>query len=329
MRTSSWVAVALGCFGVMGCGGSDSEGPSAQADEHLNVAPTSLAEAVAELNRADGLLAAGADQAVILAELTQLRERMEDLNGRVVSIEVGSEHVVNFYQDPSGSLVMAERSPREASSVLAALDLTKLSAAEVFLELAPGREVPPALLRNPAATAAPVAEVEAQAQLTGALTEHSDGLRGADRAADSDSLGRSQEALTSEDGPYFRDRYCQEGNVYFFCRPNRTGSLTAYAGATHSKVVVAPYAGGGAVTSSVTVGGVSVGSHATFMGERQTFYAISGWRSVRDPGCCGICACGTHAELWTVEHRWHFAASGKSYHVGGRFLFDPLHIFLQ
>jgi hypothetical protein len=331
MKKSSWAALVLGCFSVVGCGGSGSEAPASRADQHLNVAPATLADAAAELKRADSLLAAGADEAELLADLTQLRERMEELNGRVASIEIGPEHVVNFYQDASGSLVMGERAPLEAVSVFAALDLSKLSAAEVFLELAPDREVPEALLRNPAATSAPVVEVEAQPQpqRTGALTEHSDGLQVAEKAAAQDSLGRSQEALTSADGPYFRDRYCQEGNIYFFCRPNRTGSLTAYAGATHSKVVVAPYAGGGAVTSSLTVGGDAIGSFATFMGERQTFYGISGWRSVRDSGCCGICACGTHAELWTVEHRWHFGASGKSYHVGGRFLFDPLYLDFQ
>jgi hypothetical protein len=330
MKKSSWAALVLGCFAAVGCGGVDPEAPAAQADQPLNVTPATLAEAVAEVERADSLLAAGADEAEILADLARLRERMEELNGRIASIDIGPEHVVNFYQDASGGLVMGERAPREAVSVFAALDLSKLSAAEVFLELAPGREVPEALLRNPAATSAPVVEAEAQPQpqLTGALTEHSDGLRGAEKAAN-DSFGRSQEALTSEDGQYFRERYCQEGNIYFFCKPNRTGSLTAYAGATHSKVVVAPYAGGGAVTTSLTIGGESIASWATFMGERETFYGLSGGRSVRDPGCCGICACGTHIELWTVEHRWHFSASGKSYHVGGRFLFDPLYPAFQ
>ncbi|HWA75340.1 MAG TPA: hypothetical protein VG937_23545 [Polyangiaceae bacterium] len=326
MKTVLKAAALLMCFSAVGCGAEGSESASSQ-EQHLDVAPATLADATAELSRADVLLANGADPTVISAELAQLRERLDDLNGRVAHIDLEAGHVVNFYQDASGNLVVGERQLVGTPSALAALDLSKLSAAELFVALAPQRTVPEALLRNPTARLVPVAEAESQAVApTEVHGEVSSAPQLTSTSSKAGNIGRSQQALTGADGAFFRANFCPQNGVFFFCNPNWSGGLFAQANATHSKFSIAPFAGGGSVQTTVKVNGSSIGSFATFMGEVQTFFAMSGTHSVKDSGCCFICACGTHPEVKVQLHRWDVSAAGKDFHAGGRFLNDKNHI---
>ena len=316
----------LGCFAAVGCGGAESESLPAYENQHLNVSPSTLDQATTELARADRLLESGANQDTLRAELSALRDHMDELNGLVARVDVASDHVVNFFQVDQGHLVIQERAPAGRPSALAALDLSQFSAAALFEKLAPERVVPDALLTSAVATLEPVSEAgsaEASANQPARVSSAPSLLPS--NAQGTQSNGRSQSALTASDGAFFRANFCPQSGIFFFCNPNWANGFFAEANATHSRFSLAPFAGGGSVVANVRVNGSTIGAFAVFMGEVQTFFAISGKHSVTDSGCCWICACGTHPEVMVQQHHWELSnAIGKSFHVGGRFMNDKM-----
>ena len=320
------------CLLGAACEGS---GGSPSPDTQLNVAPATLAEARAEVERGNQLLASGGDKARLTAQLMQIRDQMDRLDGLVDQVTVGTGHVVSFYKSASDTIVIGERAPQGTAQVLPTLDLQHMSAVELHDQLAPGVPVPQALLDSDSATSQPVGG-SSDATPAAAVVGTSGGGAAAAPAGDTHLSANGdvdvvQSGLTGDQGALFRNTYCVTSvgrgtTVYSFCLPNWGGGAYAYASGTHSHVVTAPYAGGGAVLTSPTVNGSLLATYANFDGEVQMFYAISGWHSVTNGGCCFICACGTHREIMTQTHRWDVSAAGQSFHFGGIFVSDPTNL---
>jgi hypothetical protein len=329
-------AMALLLLGV-GCGSpdgsiSEKSDPATTAREaHLNVAPATLEEGAAELERANTLLAAGADPTRITGELQQLREHMDGLNGLVDRVEIAKNHTVAFYKTAEG-IVVGERSPQGTASAVAGLDLANLSVTELHLQLAPQQPVPQVLLDSALATQQAIVSKAAESEVTapgaaeGAPAAAVGPLQqpGA-LAAENANVKLIQSALTDGDGAYFRDHFCPEKGFYFYCYPNAGNWFHGNANATHSDLIIAPTSPGVASTA-LHVNGKSLGVFAAFNGEIDSYWAISGTHSVRDGGCCFICACGTHPEVLSQKHQWDVTASGVNFHIGGYFMNDPRHL---
>jgi len=136
---------------------------------------------------------------------------------------------------------------------------------------------------------------------------------------------------TGADGAYFRNNYCPSSvgratTIFPFCLPNWSGGAYATASATHSHVTTAPYAGGGTVLTSPSINGSTLATYASFDGEVDLYYLISGWHEVSNGGCCWICACGEHREIVRQTHRWDVSAAGQDFHFGGIFVSDPTNL---
>jgi hypothetical protein len=314
--------------------GASCEGPAGAPapDDQLNVAPATLAEARAEMERGNQLLANGADKARVTAQLMQIRDQMDRLDGIVDQVTVAPGHVVSFYRSTSDAILISERAPQGTAQVLPTLDLTHLSAVELHSALAPDVPVPQALLDSVTARSLPVGGAAEKATATTVASTLGGGSPGAPssgtRVTQAGDVDVVQSALTGADGAYFRNTYCLASlgsakTVFPFCLPNWSGGAYAYASGTHSHVTTAPYAGGGTVLTSPTVNGSQLATYASFDGEVDTYYAISGWHEVSDGGCCWICACGEHREIMTQTHRWDVSAAGQSFHFGGIFVSDP------
>ncbi len=336
MRTQM-ISAAMACLLLAaGCGSpdgstSDKTDPATTAREaHLNVAPATLEEGAAELERANTLLAAGADPARITGELQQVREHMDGLNGLVDRVEIAPNHTVGFYKTAEG-IVVGERALQGTSSAVAGLDLANLSVSELHLQLAPQQPVPQALLNSAMATqqamvsnaAAPEATVQEAADGAPAVTVGP--LQPDALPAEGANVKVIQSALTSADGPFFRDNFCPQKGFNYYCFPNAGNWAHAGANATHSDLTIAPFSPGVA-SIALHVNGTSIAIFAAFNGEIDRYWALSGTHSVRDGGCCIICACGTHPEVLSQRHQWDVTASGMGFHVGGYFLNDPGHI---
>ena len=93
-----------------------------------------------------------------------------------------------------------------------------------------------------------------------------------------------------------RRRLAHRG-VFSFCLPNWGGGAWATATSTHSVVAIAPFSGVGNVNLEPRVNGTLLASFAVFVGELSSFWVRGPRVSVEDPGCCFICACGTHLEV--------------------------------
>jgi hypothetical protein len=325
----------VGMVGMLACClvGASCEGPAGapSPDDQLNVAPATLAEARAEMERGNQLLANGADKARVTAQLMQIRDQMDRLDGLVEQVTVGPGHVVNFYRSASDTILIGERAPQGTAQVLPTLDLAHLSAVDLHSLLAPNLAVPQALIDSVTATSAPVggpSDKATAATVVGTTGGGSPALSVGNRVTQAGNVDVVQSALTGADGAYFRNNFCPASlgsakTVYPFCLPNWSGGAYAYASGTHSHVTIAPFAGGGTVLLSPTVNGGLLATYATFDGEIDVYYAISGWHEVSDGGCCFFCACGEHREIATQTHRWDVSAAGQSFHFGGIFVSDP------
>jgi hypothetical protein len=317
--------------------GASCEGPAGAPapDDQLNVAPATLAEARAEMERGNQLLANGADKARVTAQLMQIRDQMDRLDGIVDQVTVAPGHVVSFYRTSSDAILVSERGPQGTAQVLPTLDLTHLSAVELHSALAPEVPVPQALLDSVTATSLPVGGASQKATAATVVSTLGGGSPGAPssgtRVSEAGGVDVVQSALTGADGAYFRNNYCPSSlgsakTVFPFCLPDWSGGAYAYASATHSHVTTAPFAGGGTVLTSPSINGSTLATFASFDGEVDTYYAISGWHEVSDGGCCWICACGEHREIVTAAHRWDVSAAGQSFHFGGIFVSDPTNL---
>jgi hypothetical protein len=317
--------------------GASCEGPAGtpSPDDQLNVAPATLAEARAEMERGNRLLANGADKARVTAQLMQIRDQMDRLDGIVDQVTVGPGHVVSFYRSPSDAILISERAPQGTAQVLPTLDLTHLSAVELHSALAPEVPVPQALIDSITATSLPVGGASEKATAAtvvstlggGSLAAPSSGTR----VTESGDLAVVQSALTGADGAYFRNNYCPSSvgratTIFPFCLPNWSGGAYATASATHSHVTTAPYAGGGTVLTSPSINGSTLATYASFDGEVDLYYLISGWHEVSNGGCCWICACGEHREIVRQTQRWDVSAAGQDFHFGGIFVSDPTNL---
>lgn len=332
MQRGRLVGMLACCLVGASCEGSAGSPPT---DAQLNVAPATLAEARAEMERGNQLLANGADKARVTAQLLQIRDQMDRLDGIVDQLTVGPGHVVSIYRSTSDAILISERGPVGTAPVLPTLDLTHLSAVELHSALAPGVPVPQALLDSVTATSLPVDAASENATVVGTLGGGSPGSSpSGTRVTEAAGVDVVQSALTGADGAYFRNNYCPASlgsakTVYPFCLPGWSGGAYAYASATHSHVTTAPFAGGGTVLTSPSVNGSQLATYASFDGEIDTYYAISGWHEVSDGGCCFFCACGEHREIMTQTHRWDVSASGQSFHFGGIFVSDPRNLSFE
>jgi len=336
MRTQM-ISAAMTFLLLAGCGGldgstNDKSDPATTAREaHLNVAPATLEEGAAELEHANALIAAGADSSRIAGELKQLREHMDQLNGLVDRVEIASNHTVAFYKTAEG-IVVGERAPQGTRSAVAGLDLANLSVTELHLQLAPQQPVPQVLLDSALATQQAIVSQAAAAEVT---------ARGEAEAAPAVTVGPLQQpralgaenanvkliqsALTDADGPYFRDNFCPQKGTYYYCAPNVGNWAHVGTNATHSDLTIAPTSPGVA-SIALHINGKSIGVFAAFNGEIDSYWGLSGTHSVRDGGCCFICACGTHPEVLSYKHQWDVTATGVNFHVGGYFMNDPGHL---
>jgi len=325
------VAGAVACLLLaVGCGSADGT-PDViaenSAEEHLDVAPATLEKGASELARANELIAKGADKTRIMAEVAQLSQHLDKLNGLVDSVEVGPNHTVSFYSSAGGT-VLGERAPKGTPSAFTGLDLTTMSAVELHLKLAPQQEVPSALLKSETATNQPILQKgdAPSTPLAGYDAPAAAGGTPQTAVAQSDihtsEISAKQEELTSADGPFFVNNFCHNFGVFHTCAPNYNGHYWAYSNATHSDVVVAPY-GSGVTSTSWTLNNVLMGTWANFAGDILTLQAISGRHSVSD-GCCFICACGTHLETYWLQHRWD--TTGTGFHFSAWFYNNPKNI---
>ncbi|HEX2672323.1 MAG TPA: hypothetical protein VHM25_15690, partial [Polyangiaceae bacterium] len=132
-------------------------------------------------------------------------------------------------------------------------------------------------------------------------------------------VSAKQEELTGSDGPYFVSTYCHDYGVFHTCAPNYNGHYWAYSNATHSDIVVAPY-GSGVTSTSWTLNNALMGTWANYAGSILSLQAISGGHSVSD-GCCFFCACGTHLEIYWLQHRWD--TTGTGFHFSAWFYNNP------
>jgi hypothetical protein len=291
-------------------------------DQQIDIAPSSLEQARDELAKANELLARDPDNAELLRSLHMLRDHVDVLNGMVDRIEIGTNHVVTFYKGDQDVIIVGERMPRGTASVLTD-GAQRRSLVDLYRELAPDRQLPSALAESSAATLPPSSDtpVLSPGESGGGSTWlEPSGPR-------TDGLGVSQQLLTAADGPFFRDNFCPTGGVFSFCLPNWGGGAFATATSTHSVVNIAPFSGVGNVNLEPRVNGTLLASFAVFVGELSGFWVRGPRVSVRDSGCCLICACGTHLEVTRATLRWDVTnAASKGFHFGGNFYNAPLHI---
>ena len=310
---------ALTLFGGAACDGTGAGGDPA---EQIDVSPVSLDQAEAALGRANDMLAARPQDGQLQTDARLLRESMDRLSGMVARIDVASDHAVTFYKHTDGTITMGERLPQGKPSVLRPMDPARMSFVEVYRQLAPGLQVPQALLDSSAATSDALIPdaTETVGQVGGGSPAPA---LGAQPAADGVSV--TQSALTQADGPFFRNNFCPLTGVLPFCLPDWWNGAFATAYSTHSQIWIAPFAGGGAISLQIRYNGSLVATLAVFMGELHYYWRRGPHVSVTNSGCCFICACGTHTEVGKATHRWDVTnATNKGFHFGGNFYNKPL-----
>jgi hypothetical protein len=287
---------ALGMIPLMtiACGAEPQE-PS----EHINVDPTTLAEAAESLSAIERRLRESADEPFAHEALAKLRPRLDELNHLVARVEVRPGQFVSFYESEPGVIGVSESGPMGAESVVEPSDLEQ-PLVSLYERLSGGRKAPLALV-----------QAEARARVEHAVADLEPGLMSTsepiDRAAGSEQIARTAQALTEGDGPWFRDNGCFETGDARACFPNSAGNSWADYNTRTSFLTIAPYRASGPISISLKYQGTQRYVDAVFEGQWNNYQWFSGL------GGCGFWACVRN--LVIANHRWDILnADGKAYH---------------
>ena len=297
LSMSLLVATSLGA-----CGGVH--------EEEINTQPATLESAYQELDKLDALLSQRPDDSALLAMGRLLRKNMEDLNGVVDRLEIAPDHTVSFYRDEFGISVVELLSQGDEFAV----DDKDLSVEEIYAKLAPGRVIPK-ILRTVAMPAVDSSGTADQPELPQS--------GGGERAPSSGDIEQVQSALTSEDGPLFRDKYCpkrKHPGDFFDCLPNWRNGGYAYATMRETTLRLAPYHGS-MMRVRFTAAGIAPQTFAVFKGEvfGKTRHIVP-FVDVPTRDCGWLAPCPTFPMPRKHPMRWDFlSASGDRFHWGYRF----------
>jgi hypothetical protein len=259
VRAIAALAPALGLvLGVGACG------VTGQETDEIDVNPLTHEEASASLERIN---ARPGDPAARLA-VERIRPALDRLNGLVARVEVEPGRFVSFYEPSPGQIMVSERGPMDGRRLLAETEVQGQSVADLYRRLA-GAEAPAALI------AAQSRELEAIATGTADLATIggqavSSVSPGAERPAAAGDIATASSALTSADGPWFRDNVCFLFGDAFAdsvgCHPNWNDGGWAQASTKTSFLTVAPYSGNG-LTVRLQYSGATKFQDAMFNGE--------------------------------------------------------------
>jgi hypothetical protein len=301
------MALFTGIFAALaGCSdasGNAWSGDDASVQTEINVNPANHDEALEALTRIDALMSADQDDPVAHAALAKLRPRLDQLNHLIARVEAKSGHIVSFYEPEPGSISVSERGPADVTGPLNDSRLRDLSAVDLYAALSAGA-LPTALLeaQERAEVAAALsydpnvkAEVARESVLTSSVAAR-------ELAVKADGVGQSRQALTAEDGQFFRDNYCWRSGNSNHCLPDWYNGGWFARTAQTSFLRVAPFQGN--VSIRMTYQGSAKFTDPVFQGENLGWrYFSSTYGSVLGP------------QYNQRHHRWDILnATGDGFH---------------
>jgi len=296
-RTMTIGMVSLGVVSLMmmACGGAEPQ----SASEEINVNPATLEEAAASLASIQRLIRVRADDPRAHAALEQLRPRLDELNHLVARVEARPGQFVSFYESEPGVIGVAESGPKGAQPVLTSSDMQQ-SLVPLYERLSGGVKAPPSLVQAEARTRMD----HPSPDLAPGLVSISDKI--ATKAGEED-IGSVSQALTADDGQFFRDNGCFKTGDANFCFPNWSGNSFAEANTRTSFLTIAPFDAPGPISVGLKYNGTQRYVDAVFQGEWNNYQWFSGLSG------CGIFACVRN--LVFATHHWDiFNADGKGFH---------------
>jgi hypothetical protein len=316
-RSAGWIAFA-GCLALTGCGGAE----DGTADDIINTTPTSLAEANAEMDKIDRIMAESGSTPELVEKQRLIRDRIDAFSGLVDRIDIAPGHSINFFVGSEGEVVVNERMRVGERSAMEGTSPESIAA--IYERLAPGRAIPAALENLPALE---VGDASEGPSLEGTLA-------GADNTFSADGIGTERSGLSDSaaDGLWFFNNHCSikpGGSVVFrSCVIDKVGGRFAQASADHNQVSVAFTRGTGSIflRRRASEGGPIEQDVRILVGELHWVAWWGGWKNVRDSGCLPApFACGTHREAQRSFKRWSVEqASGQKYDMSAIFYNKPL-----
>lgn len=316
-RSANCFALA-GCLALAACSGAEDGG----TDHVINTTPTTLAEAHAEMDKIDRIMAETGSTPELVEQQHLIRDRIDVFSGLVDRIEVAPGHSVNFFVAPDGEVLVNERMKVGDRSVMQSNAAESIAA--IYQRLAPGRAIPAALEHAPALQ---TGDLSAGPNQEGSIPDSGTSFAAGDTAT-------VQSALTDspEDGLWFFHNHCNidpGGTVVFrSCVIDKIGGRFAQATSDHAQVSVAFTRGTGSIflRRRPSEGGTIEREVRILVDELHWVWWVGGWKDVRNSGCLPWpFACETHREAQQKFKRWSVEeASGQKYDMAAIFYNKPL-----
>jgi predicted secreted protein len=316
---------SAGCFALAGfvaltgCSGAE----DGVTDDVINTTPASLAEANAEMDKIDRIMAESGATPELVEQQQLIRDRIDVFSGLVDRIEIAPGHSVNFFVGADGEVFVNERMKVGDRSVMQGNSAESMAA--LYARLAPGRAIPAALENAPA--------LQGGELLTGPNQEGD--VADSDQNVAASDIASVQSAITdsAEDGLWFVANHCNTnpgGTVVYrgACVIDKVGGRYTQATADHAQVSVAYTRGTGSIflRRRPSEGGKIEREVRILVDEVHWVWWVGPWKDVRDSGCLPWpFACGTHREAQQQFKRWSIEeASGKKYDMSSVFYNKPL-----
>jgi hypothetical protein len=302
----------MSCLALAGCLGTED---GVGADDAVNTTPASLAEANAEMDKIDRIMAEGGSTPALVENQRLVRDRLEVFSGRVDKIDIAPGHSVDIFAAPDGQIYLSERMKIGDASVLKGDSSESIPA--IYARLAPGRALPAAIANAPSIqtdvlTSGPSEE--------GNLPSASE----TDRPSASDEgITTTKSALTDSaaDGLWFTANHCNAkpaGTVVFrgSCVIDKIGNRFSQATSDHATMRVAFTVGSGSIflRRRDVAGGPIKFEWRILRGELLNSWSVGPWKDVKTGTCLPLFACETQRQAQQTFMRFDIeGASGKKY----------------
>lgn len=317
-RTAGWLAGAMTCIALAACSGAEEGGD----DSAINTAPSSLAEANAEMDKIDRIIAEGGSTPALLETQRLVRDRLDVYSGLVDRLEVSPGHSLDIFAAPNGLIVLSERMKVGDLSVMK--NDAPESVPAIYARLAPGRVIPAAITN---ARSVQTSGITAGPSPQGDLSD-------SDQAVGADGAASVQSAITDSaaDGLWFVANHCNftpSGSIVYrgACVIDKVGNRHSQATSDHAQARVAFTVGNGSIflrVRSSTTAPEPWFEWRILRGEVLQAWVVGGWKEVPNSGCIPLIACQSHREAQRMFSRFTIeGASGKKYDMSTVFYNDP------
>lgn len=317
MRSTGWIAGAMSCLALAGCLGAEG---GVDTDDAVNTTPASLAEANAEMDKIDRIMAEGGSTAALVEQQRLVRDRLEVLSGRVDKIDIAPGHSVDFFAAPDGQIYVSERMKVGDTSVMKSESSESIPA--LYARLAPGRALPAAIANAPSIQ-------------TNVLTQgpSAEGNEAEDAIPSNEGITTTKSALTDSaaDGLWFTANHCNAkpaGTIVFrgACVIDKIGNRFAQATSDHATMRVAYTLGSGSIflRRRDVAGGPIKFEWRILQGELLNSWSVGPWKDVKTGTCLPLFACETQRQAQQTFMRFDIeGASGKKYDMIAIFYNNP------